>query len=727
MKTTFKHLRRITAFAIALALIFAVAISCKKTTDDTPTPSTPEPNPTPPNNLFHTGFHKMMTDEEIMNHKTFGGSHLYELSKGLTEEDGPEIPYGEIVKTLWDIYDYTHTETQFEKIHDEISEISGQIVELKNEISSLSQQLSMVQTNINKHLNDLVTNTYVVDINSAWDSASPEGLQYYSKTALGIQKHTVPMTMEQLDAQAMASFVPVYGPSAPTNPMPKDINEIQNVLLGSPSGPVFGSSSIKVFADDIILFQGSPLHTPAYAMNCYKLLENYFLLAINAQFRAFIIYSNALYRAETDSAMAKYNYDLYLASFAKKIQQELSMFLTVTDYLSINLLDYRTGGGFSAGTDLRYFNYGLKPDDLFAPVIARANMLNQLVNYALGQPTKDVYLTVSVPKNYSNSGVINGTSSLTGFEFTIENLKSQFPYTGWNTTPGQTGTCYPDNSVTFYRSNEGTGGSLHQAMINDIVTINNVPWRARAVLTGSIHTGYYNPKDISAAPQSYWSATYCLAFGSASVCWYWGSLWLNDYAYNNMQEATGVQWQLGPTEKLGKQNSPMMFSHSGGDHIQHYGGNFYHSDYRLGYSGTFPTTSGGSDLFLGDMRSASIIVNSNNATYAPTIDMYLWYQVIPFNWSRSTEFYFCGTDVYSDQYNGTNGDWTLANQLNYFSSSSTKYSESGAPQTAISAGNHTFNVGFLAANPDETGHSNSCDITWYSQVIYGGKYNIISK
>ena len=727
MKTKCNHFKRITAFAIAMALLLAVAISCKKT-DDTPAPTPPAPYPPPPTNLFHSGFYKMMTDEEIMNHKMFGGSYLYRVGSGLTGENVSGFPYSTVVKTLWSIQKYQTTSTRFDKISNELDSVGSQMKDLTDEVTYLSQQLSIVQTNIFNKLNSLTEGQVMVEINTAWDNNSSSSLLWYPRKATEIANGTSKMTMEELDNTAISDFISKYG-SHGSILMQNDIGNLQRLLLGSANKPEFALSSIKEFADAIIQSQGKPVQSPAYAMNCYKLMENYFLLTLNAQFRALTVYGNALYR-EKDTIIGNEIFHDYLTNFKAIIQSELSMFLTVTDYLSINLLDYRAGGGFSPANDLRYFNYGLRPDDLFAPVIARANMLNQLMNQALELPTKDVYLTISVPKNYSNSAKITWTA-LNPYPFTIDNygsLPSQYPYTGWSTAQGQTGTCSPDNSVTFYRSNEGTGGSNHVTMSSIGVQLMNIPWRVRVNLEGSIPVGYYNPNDISAAPKSVWSSTYSLCFGSASVCWYWGYLWLNDNMLNNMQEATDVLWQsIYPSDNdpghLG--NSPMMYGNS--NHIPNYGGNFSHGDWNLEYYGTFPTTSGGEDLLVGELRSASMVVNNSNTTYDPTIAMFLTGSVSPFNWSKSVEIYFAGTEMQECGIAGKKGVWTNADMLNYKTGPGSKYFENINSKTSIKAGNHTFNVGFYAANPNETGNTNNCEIIWYSQVIYNGTYNIWSK
>jgi hypothetical protein len=391
------------------------------------------------------------------------------------------------------------------------------------------------------------------------------------------------------------------------------------------------------------------------------------------------------------------------------------MFLLVTDYLSVNLLDYRSSSGF-AGDAKTYFNTGLRPDEACAPFIARANMLNQLLNYSLGQPTKDFYLTISVPKNYSASSTLTWTSSPSTYPLAIDNggqLVSRYPYTGWSGA-----SCSSDNNITFYRDNDGTGGSSKAPLSSISITINSAPWRHIAALQGNASVGYYNPNDINAVPQSTYSSTYCLAFGSASSCWYWGYLWLNDNTNNTMAEATSVNWQV-PSGQSGTHthNSPFMMENDDeNDHTPHYGGNFNWSDYSLGYSGTFPTTGKTDWLLTGQLRSVSINVGGSTATYSPSNEVYFNYAVEPFGWSESVEFYFAGTDM--------SKSWTNSNLLNNFQTGSTKYNEAGTSAVGVNAGNHTFNVGFYTLNPNETGNGNSCYVTWYSQVIYGGTYNI---
>ncbi len=718
MKTS-NLLRKIVASGFLVLLMMLVVLSCKKK-DDTPIPEpTPTPKPTVPVNIFHSGFHKMMTDDEIIYKKKFAGSFLYEVGAGLRGED-PGIPYGECVKMLSEIHENNQTKDEFDKIDKQLDSISAQITDLKNEITQLSQQMEISQSAILSQMNTLLTNTYISTINTAYDSTTNGGLCYYSSAARQIQSGQYHITMAQLDSTAMKDFVPNYGPSAPGNPMPNCINQIQTLILGSPTGPTFASSSIKQFADVIILNQNSPQATVTYAMNCYKILENYFLMSVNSQFRAFTIYGNALYRAETDTTESNHDYRNFLAGFTAIIQSELRMFLLVTDYLSVNLVDYRNPWIFNSDAQV-YFNTGLKPDEVCASFIARANMLNQLINFSLGQPTKDFYLTISVPRNYGNSATLTWTSSPGTYPLTIDNggsLISRYPYTGWSTAPQQVGTCSADNNITFYRDNDGTGGSTKVSLGNITIAINGAPWRQISKLQGNASVGYYNPNDITATPQSSYSSTYCLAFGSVSSCWYWGYLWLNDNAANNMVQATSVNWQV-PNGNSGEHthNSVFMMENDDeNDHTAHYGGNFYWSYNSLGYSGTFPTTSKSDWLLTGQLRSAVINVSGSSATYSPSNNIYFSYSLIPFSWTESDEYYFAGTEI--------NKNWTNASLLNNFQTSSTKYAQSSVSTATVGAGEHTFNVGFYTLNPAETGNFNSCSITWYGQVIYGGTYNI---
>jgi hypothetical protein len=701
-------------------LIIMVTLSCKKT-DDTPAPDPiPNPKPTPNANIFQTGFPKMMTDQEIMGHKKFAGSLIYQVGVGLQDDD-PKVPYAAIFKFYYNICypkPPSQTQTDFNQINSELSTISNQIADLKNEITSLSQQLSMAQTNILNKLNSLVANVFITSINDAFDSATSQGLMYYSKTAAQIQNGQNPMTMAELNAKGQTDFVANYGPSGSGNPMPLAISNLQGLIIGSTSGPVFANSDIKQFADEIIQAQQSPNSEETYAMNCYKILENYFLISLNSQIRAFTVYSNALYGGE-DSIQANYDYNLYLQSFKTIIQSELSMFLTVTDYLAVNLTDYRATTIF--GTDmLWYFNYGLQPDNTCGSFIARANMLNQLVNAALGAQTKDMYVTISVPKNYGNSSNMSWTGPNGTNPLTIDNqgsFNSQFPYTAWNGS-----TCSPDNHVTFYRGNGGDAGSSQSTVSTMSITINGAAWRQIKPLLGVASIGYYNPNDISAAPQSTYSSTYCLAFGSVSCDWYWGYLYLNDNDNNNIFQAAQVNWGNGTIWNDSYHSSPVVMTfNENDDKTSSYASNFTWGDTYVQYSGTFPKYSHGGDyLTTGMFRSGEINVGANNATYYSTISFYFYYSVTPFNWKNSEEWYFAGTNIVNN--------WTNGSLLYYdVKEGSTKPSESATSTADVSSGINTFNVGFCGANEDETGNSNNCNITWYSQVIYGGTYNIWSK
>jgi DNA-binding Lrp family transcriptional regulator len=701
---------------LVMALAIGTITSCKKSTDEvTPTP-TPTPKPDMPTNIFQSSFHKMITDDEISKNKTFHGSFLYAVGAGMGEDD-PELPFGEIAKSLWEIHDYVHTEAEFKKIDTELDSIQSQIAELQNEIEELSQQLNLSTSTILNQLNTLLTNGYVTKINEAFDSTMSSGLLYYSSAAARIQSGQLPITMEQLDSIAMKDFVPKYGPAAPFDEITDAITQIQTLMLGSTAGPIFASSSLKQFADVLLQSQSSPTATQEYATNCYRVLENFFMVALNSQFRGFTIHVNALWRAEgADSVEAQNDYNLYLKQFAAIVQSELNMFLTVTDYLAVNMVDYRNSTSFFADAQV-FFNYGIRPDAVCGAFIARANMINQLMNYALGEPTKDFYLTLALPKNYCGGGAMTWTAQQTyNFEIDLGTsyMQSRYPYTGWTYQSMASNSSSPDNTMVFYRDNDGTGGTGGVTMSTVNITLNNATWRHIKALTGSAAIGYYNPRDITAPPQSTKSATFSLCFGSASSCWYWGYLYLNDNTNNNMFEAGS--W-LFDNDEYWSYPSPWMANVTAGvQHTSSFAGSFNHGDNYLGYAGTFPSTPHGQQLSVGQTRTAVLNIGAANTTYSPSISVYFGVSTEVFGWEQSEERYFAGTDV-SDNYSNLN-------LYNYYTSSSSKYDESVSSSAITSSGDHTFNVGFFALNPSETGNYNSCQMSWYAQVIYGGTYDI---
>jgi hypothetical protein len=254
------------------------------------------------------------------------------------------------------------------------------------------------------------------------------------------------------------------------------------------------------------------------------------------------------------------------------------------------------------------------------------------------------------------------------------------------------------------------------------ITINGATWRQINPLLGTASVGYYNPNDLSAAPQSSYSSTYCLAFGSVSCCWYYGYLWLNDNDNNNIEQCPNVNWANGTVWSPDSWHpSPVVMTfNEDDDKTSSYASNFYWGDNSLGYRGTFPKSSGGDYLTTGMLREGAFNVGANTATYGSTISMYFNYSVDPFAWQSSEEYYVAGTNI-------TNG-WTNGDLLNYVvMENQNKPSESSTSTAYVSSGMVNFNVGFCASNKDETGNANSCTMEWYSQVIYNGTYNIWSK
>lgn len=720
----------IAAMTWTFALVLTFSMSCRKKENEDP-PS-PTPTPTPADTImFYSSPHRLMTLSEISNQKLYSGSFFYQVGKGLysrsghgkksgLREGGIDIPYFEIAEVLWEIYDYKQTSAEFEKIDKELKVINDKIDELKNEMTQLSQQLNLNQATILNAMNTLASNTWVTTVNTAFDSSNTGGLRYYSKTANLIKNNQISMTMEQLDNSCMKDFVSRYGPTGSIS-MQNCINQLRTLMLGSATGTSFDASSLKQFADVLILSQLNSSTSSDYLLNLFKVHENYFLTYMNSQFRAFTVWSNAMYRSlGDDTAQANYQYKTYLASFTKIIQDELSVFLTVTDYLSVNLSDYRNLAEFNY--DMQHYSaYGVKPDDKFGPFIARANMLNQLVNFALGVPLEDCYLTVAVPANYSHSSNLKFYMSDGGlqtgiWDFNIDNhgsLPSRFPYTGWTYVKKVSNSVSPDNKITFYRGNQGEGSRYHNPLGNTMyIALKAIPWRCIKSGQGVGYVGYYNPNDLTADPSNTYDSAHCLPFGSASLCWYWGEQYLNDTTVNNLKDGKHMMWSYTSFGNGYYADSPLAYDPENQiDYISTYSSNMILENNRIGYSGE---TGKIRKLDLGRIRTGEINVSASTSTYNPSISFYCYYDLIPSTIMDGSRYYYISAEQIPR-------DHPTGNILNYVPG----MDQTGLISVELNPGNYTFYVGFYSMTKYQSSFSSI--LNWDTQIIYGGTYNIFMK
>lgn len=714
-KTTISpFLTMILTFFFGVLLI----VSCKKS-DDNPEP-TPTPTPTPEIPPLFSGTKiPLLSNFEMARGKKSPLKLIYNACYSVRGED-PELPIPdlkEVADVVWEIHDYKHTEARFDNIDNEIAQLAGQITQLQQEISELSNQVSFITPAIITQFQSLVGNTYITDINDAFSSTNNNrSLRYYSYEASQNQSDTT--FMNNLVQTCQNYFINVYAAPnpAPQFDMNNAINQIHTLIMGNANPPYdFTKSDLKSMSDLIITAtKTARISDQTLATDAYLALENYFLSYLTAQYNALIVYANAY--IGQDSASGSQYINQYInnppSGFRYLIQNELKMFMLMVDYLACNMYDFRSSVGFSqAVTNLPY---GIQEDNICGQFIARSNFINSLLMKSLGVIPSDFYITIALPEKYCSAQLGwmgNGVQYTTNKEsdsITL-GLRSQFPFTYWNGS-----TCNYDNFVSFYRGTSSNGANTNHFQLNSLpVAITGATWRHSSNLSGLVPFGYYDPNDWTKAPQSTYSSTFSLAFGSVSTCYPWGYFYLNDNANNDMYNCS--DYEMGsPLNAHGPMpyvaNSQMVQGNiEWGEYKDWENENNYMTwgDNSLGYNGPTSTTSQG--FFLTNVRCASVNISSSSLVSGTAASLYCSYTTDPMDYSGTiTQKWWGGTDISNrvtkgDLFNFTGSD-----------------ASSGVVTAAMGSGSHSINFGFSSYLIKPTGHSHEMSLTFYTQVCYEG-------
>ena len=681
--------KSVASVVMLLAMIMLVTVSCKKNEDVTPPDPIVPPTP-PPANLF--GFTpNFLSNDEVVNGKKFGGSYMYSLGKSLIGED-PVNPVSVFIKALAGIAHFEKEkklETAIEKAY---KGMVSQLNVINADIAALAKELAISETAIIAEMEALSSQQYCVKVTAGFDSAASTGLRFYSKNGAMIENNAPgALAISYLQTQLQTEFM--------TN---TNIINITNNVIGIydaivPATGSFKDSDLKTFCDKIILNQGnSKTQSPATAMAYYRLLENYFLMITQYQYEALIIRGN--YLVEQDSVNGKISFNQYVTGeFQPYLKAELKMFLTAVDYLSINLVDYRNSATFNSDI-VDYYYYGIKPDAICRNFIARANMVNSLMIAGLGIPASNFYITMALPTQYA-SYPLNWTLNGIAYTTALDNggsLLSQYPYTYWIGS-----TCEVDNHINFNRGEciiDVTNSSVP-------ITITNGTWKRSLPPSGNAVLQYYNPADITAKPQSTWSSEYSLPFGSVSLCWPWGYLYLNDNNYNVAKNCPGFEYGSMPMVAHGSIQQPTR--------LTSYNANFTWGDAFIKYDGQLYKDD---HFFAYHVREIDVYLAPN--PNAGGISVFTRYLTDPPQLTEATIRFFGGTQLVSSSKYGnptTNGNLFYTTSFAPETSYSTATAQSGANQ---------FNFGVCLLNDNSTANHHEWSLEFYCQPVYNGTYDI---
>jgi len=286
-------------------------------------------------------------------------------------------------------------------------------------------------------------------------------------------------------------------------------------------------------------------------MNASLLLESYFMQIINNQFQCMLVWANACNYIDTTGYQANLYWE---GTFRSNIRSEIEAYLKTTEYLALNLLDYRNQSSFDG--DFDYMQYGLAPNVHFREMLARSQFLANLLYDGLGVDYPVMCGSVIVPSKYNTAMATPDPSitiSINGSPITptANTMASRYPYTYWS--QGENPECAPDNMWRSYRfgkvSENGNGWTSTEyeiSLVDDIPAGNNMvmygqPWSHFATPKGKITALWYNPQNPSETSTTQTDSTF-IQFAYFAARWNWGySLLSMNVKHNKPKENI---WQV---------------------------------------------------------------------------------------------------------------------------------------------------------------------------------------
>lgn len=522
---------------LVLLSFLIVASSCRKNDTDYQNIPTPPPSASTPV-VFQNNPIRMMSDYEIAEQRDFPGHILHLVGKGIAGgEDPSENPLKEISETLWEVYDYEHTEHEFSEIKQDLTNLTGQIDALSQTMTNMGQHLSIQIDDLQAFITTGDLNTQISYVKTAMGSGTEDQFMFYSNTAAAWEANPTNSTLI-IRMDTLKNYMPKYTNriyhSMLPNSMPNIIQSISDDLC-----PAIGSdtNALQAYAKTLVTLCNGKVTDSTDAMNAYLLLESYFLTAVNYQLQAATIMVNACNFIDSTGVLG---YDsIFIANdVVPPLKTEIGVFLSAVDYFVANIGEYRSMARFT--NDMQYADAGLAPDEVFIHVLARSQFIANLLYDAMGLPCPVMCGHIVVPSKYPANPqqpltVTVGTQQVTG---ALLQLASQLPYTYWEGT-----TCHPDKTWNSYRYGKlGTPDMTWPTGKQPIVissTAGQTPWVHFSPISGTVTPLYYNPRDPSQTSSTKTSeCTTEFAYFSAS--WQWGYLLLTNSPLSSGWQKTTV-------------------------------------------------------------------------------------------------------------------------------------------------------------------------------------------
>lgn len=667
-------------------LILAVSISCKKKDDNsTPVPTPPTPVKAVYPDPFDNKPLQILSTDEKQNPRRFYGNLYRLMGKSMQEGDDPLIPeqFKKLGETLWEAYDYQHTEMRFDQVMNGLNEITNQITVLQNEIQDLSNQLNL---DVTKLENFYTTGDLVQQFNNTniiWgDTSTPMTFQYFTNEANLYQKGQIPLSKYKLDTADMRTFCYGYSQGVNVGKLDLNIQSMYSDIMPTTTTGQTGLNGMYLYLNQLLSeFTQEKKTDTASIMSAYKLFENYFLQVINYQFRNVTIFCNTWNFYDTTGITAM---QYYGGDFQKYITSEITRYLELVNFFVVNA-EYRTGNQFCA--DMPYAQSALAPDLQTMHVMTRAQFIANLLYDALGLPYPVVsgyilYPSQSMSANQlaftftpSGSSPI-GTPQVMNRSSSSVTIPSQIPYTNWQV--GDPAVSSPDNNWlmfnAFWPMNQADNGWFavpYTVLLQDNGS-HTSPWIHFTPVTGGMHPWFYNPDNPSQVSQVYTTNTPIL-FGYFGACWRWGRLFLtNDEAWNHSlslpfnyiffnSSVGNCPWHTGSLQAYTKSDKDVYLAS---------GGNFSYPYSTQGYM-TFTGTTQSTDYYymVGDAWYHNAKTGSSLPPNQGGVSIYGWVNgYYGMKGSGGDDLWaLIGTDVISDKCGAApdNNEAMVNNNVNY--------------------------------------------------------------
>ena len=543
-------LKSISSLALLLVMVLLSTMACKKDVDEPILPPTPITPPTIEyKDIFENKPLKMFSDYEIANNLDFPGHVINQLGDGL--KGGTFGTVVKIGKGLWKFKKWAdpNDSTDFEKYMAVINQIDGQITTLQKSVDALGTQLDMDVTAMEELLESGDMNYYITNIQSVMDSSTHNGFGYFMMEGRKFQTGIIDTNQMNIDTAYATAFANnVYNKLAGYDVCgwSQQIHALVCPTIGTTQDNAFRS-----YANLIIQGTGDVgLQDDEDLMNAYMLFESYFMQIINNQFQCMLVYANACNYIDTTGYQANLYWE---GTFQANITEEIEAYLETTEYLALNLQDYRNDKHFDE--DLAFMPYGLAPDFHFRDILARSQFMANLIYDGLGLDYPVMCGSVIVPNKYNTAMATPDTSitiSVNGSPITptTNTMASRYPYTYWS--PGANAECAPDNIWRSYRFgkvsenvNKSASTEYEISLVDDIPAGNNMemysqPWSHIATPSGKVTPLWYNPQNPSETSTTQTDSNF-MQFAYFSARWNWGYLFLSMTSkWNKHQEYFSV-------------------------------------------------------------------------------------------------------------------------------------------------------------------------------------------